>query len=191
VCDQLASWRKAGTPIVPISINISPQRFLQRDFIENVLDLLKKYQLDGNLLEFEITENSMMENEHHVIQTINELKELAIKIYIDDFGTGYSSFAYLKSFNLDGVKIDRSFIQDISNESENAGITIAMIKMAQYLKMEVIAEGVEKTEELLFLREQNAHLVQGFLFSKPCSGDEFEKAFAERSVHGSLKDKIK
>jgi diguanylate cyclase (GGDEF)-like protein/PAS domain S-box-containing protein len=182
VCQQLVAWKLADVPIVPISINISPQRFLQNDFVENVRSLLEKYQLDGNLLQIEITENSLMKNEHAVIQTINGLKELGIKIYIDDFGTGYSSFAYLKSFKLDGVKIDRSFIQNISTESENAGITTAMIKMAQHLKMEVIAEGVETLDELLFLRDQNCHQIQGFLFSKPCPHEEFEKRLVGRKL---------
>jgi EAL domain-containing protein (putative c-di-GMP-specific phosphodiesterase class I) len=157
VCEQLTAWREAGIPLIPISVNISSQRFLQKDFAKNVRQLLEEYQLEGKWLEFEITENSLMKNEEYIIQTINELKDLGIKIYIDDFGTGYSSFNYLKMFKLDGIKIDRSFTRDISPESENAGITIAMIKMAQHLKMDVIAEGVETEGELSFFLEQNCH----------------------------------
>ena len=96
-------------------------------------------------------------------------------MYIDDFGTGYSSFHYLKTFKLDGIKIDRSFIQNISRQSENAGITTAMIQMAQHLRMDVIAEGVETEEELSFLLDQNCHHIQGFYFGKPCSIDDFEQ----------------
>jgi EAL domain-containing protein (putative c-di-GMP-specific phosphodiesterase class I) len=175
VCEQLAAWREKGISLIPISVNISSQRFLQKDFSLEVKQLLNEYQLEGKWLEFEITENSMMRNEEYIIQTLKELKELGIKIYVDDFGTGYSSFNYLKSFQLDGIKIDRSFIRNISSESENAGITTAMIQMAQHLKLEVIAEGVETEEELSFLLEHNCPHVQGFLFSKPCPIEEFEQ----------------
>jgi diguanylate cyclase (GGDEF)-like protein/PAS domain S-box-containing protein len=177
VCEQLVAWREAGLPLVPISVNISSQRFLEKSFSNEVRELLDYYQIEGKWLELEITENSLMRNEEYIIQTLNELKDLGIKIYIDDFGTGYSSFNYLKLFRLNGIKIDRSFIRDISGESENAPITTAMIKMAQHLKLEVVAEGVETVEELLFLQEQNCHQIQGFLFGKPCSIDEFEHKF--------------
>ena len=174
VCEQLVAWKKKGIPLIPISINISPQRFLQKDFAKSVRDIIEEYGVEGRYLEFEITENSLMKNEEDVIQTIHELKELGIKIFIDDFGTGYSSFSYLKTFQLDGIKIDQSFIRNISCKSENAGITAAMIQLATILKMDVIAEGVETYAELLFLNEHNCHQVQGFLFSKPTPMEEFE-----------------
>lgn len=173
VCEQLVQWRNEGIPLVPISINISPQRFFQKDFAESVRGLLEEFSLDGCLLEFEITENSLMRNEVDVNETIGELKKLGIKIYIDDFGTGYSSFSYLKSFRLDGIKIDRSFIHDISCQSDNAGITAAMIQLAHLLKTDVIAEGVETMEELLFLQEHNCHQVQGYLYAKPSPMENF------------------
>ncbi|MEH7255670.1 EAL domain-containing protein, partial [Neobacillus niacini] len=177
VCEQLVTWREAGIPLIPISVNISSQRFLQKDFPDEVRQLLEEYQLDGKWIKFEITENSLMKHEEYIIQTINELMDLGIKFFIDDFGTGYSSFNFLKMFKLDGIKIDRSFIHNISNESENAAITIAMIKMAHHLKMNVIAEGVETKEEFAFLLEQNCHYIQGFLFGKPCDSQEFEQKF--------------
>lgn len=177
VCEQLVAWKTAGIPLVPISVNISSQRFLQSHFSQDVRELLQEFELEGKWLEIEITENSLMKNEEYIIETINELKEMGIKIYIDDFGTGYSSFNYLKTFKIDGIKIDGSFVQNISSQSENAGITIAMIKMAQHLKMEVIAEGVETEDELSFLLEQNCHLVQGYYFGRPCPIDEFEQLY--------------
>ena len=177
VCEQLCTWREAGMPLLPISVNISSKRFLQRDFSEEVSDLLTEYQLEGKWLEIEITENSLMKNEEYILETLQELKTMGIKIYIDDFGTGYSSFNYLKSFQLDGVKIDQSFIRNISNQSENAGITTAMIKMAQHLKMAVIAEGVETEAELSFLQQHDCHHIQGFYFGKPCSIEEFEEKY--------------
>lgn len=175
VCEQLIKWKKAGVPVVPISINISPQSFLQKDFAENFRRILAQYGVEGNMLEIEITENSLMKNEDMVIDTINELKKMGIKIFIDDFGTGYSSFSYFKTFKIDGIKIDRSFIRNISCQSENAGITAAMIQLAQLLNMNVVAEGVETEEELLFLHHQKCSQVQGFLFSKPLQIGEFEE----------------
>lgn len=188
VCEQLITWKKAGVPLIPISVNISSQRFLQRDFSKEVKLLLDEYQLEGKWLEIEITENSLMKNEEYVIETIQELKRMGIKIYIDDFGTGYSSFNYLKNFKIDGIKIDRTFVQDISCQSENAGITTAMIKMAQHLKMEVIAEGVETEDELAFLMEQDCYLIQGFYYGRPCPIHEFQEKHMGiiKSVPGTI-----
>lgn len=181
VCEQFIKWREIGIPLIPISINISAQRFLQRDFACHFRSLLEEYSLEGNLFEIEITENSLMKNEEYVKKTIADLKELGIKIYIDDFGTGYSSFAYLKEFKLDGIKIDQSFIRDISHESENASITSAMIQMAQLLHMDVVAEGVETVDELAFLQDHQCHHVQGYLFEKPVPIEEFERMLMAKS----------
>lgn len=179
VCELLVQWKEAGIPLIPISINISAQRFLQKDFAKSVRETLEEYGVDGEFLEIEITENSLMRNEADVVQTIQDLKKLGIKIYIDDFGTGYSSFSYLKSFKLDGIKIDRSFIHNISSQSENAGITSAMIHLARILKMDVIAEGVETEAELKFLHDHRCNQVQGYLFSKPTTIGAFEKMLVE------------
>jgi len=181
VCEQLVKWRKSGIPLVPISINISAQRFLQRDFSSHFGKLLEEYGLDGSLFEIEITENSLMRNEEYVKETIAELKELGAKIYIDDFGTGYSSFSYLKTFKLDGIKIDQSFIRNISHESDNESITAAMIQMAQLLHMDVVAEGVETEAELTILRELQCRHVQGFYFSKPVPIEEFVRMLVKGS----------
>ncbi|MCM3721137.1 EAL domain-containing protein [Solibacillus isronensis] len=177
VSEQLVAWRNAGLPLVPISVNISSKRFLQQGFAEEISELLEQYELEGKWLEIEITENSIMLNEENVQKTLLDLKEMGVKIYIDDFGTGYSSFNYLKIFKIDGVKIDQSFIRDISHNPENATITSAMIKMAQLLKLEVIAEGVETKEELDFLLGENCRYIQGFYFGKPCPIEEFENSF--------------
>lgn len=182
VCELLADWRKKGKPLIPISINISAQCFFLEDFFNSVSQILKEFSLDGDLLEFEITENSLMRNEAVVLETIHKLKEIGIKIFIDDFGTGYSSFSYLKSFKIDGIKIDRSFIHHISSESENAGITSAMIHLAHLLKTVVIAEGVETNEELMFLREHNCNQIQGYLFGEPAPIEEFESIWVSGTM---------
>lgn len=191
VCEHLVHWQAQGYPLLPVSINISSQRFLQHDFAKDVARLLASYELNGDLLEFEITENSLMKNEEYVIETLYELKQLGIRIFIDDFGTGYSSFFYLKSFPLDGIKVDRSFIRNISKDPKNAAITSAMIKMAQQLQISVVAEGVETDEELQFLQGERCDQVQGYLFSKPLPIKEFEGYWMGSSpAHETLKQSI-
>ena len=177
VCEQLVEWRSAGFSLIPISVNISSKRFLQHGFAEEIHQLLEQFELEGEWLEIEITENSIMRNEEIVQKTLKDLKEMGVKIYIDDFGTGYSSFNYLKTFELYGIKIDQSFIRNISNNPENATITSAMIKMAQLLGLEVIAEGVETKEELDYLLSENCRYIQGFYFGKPCPIKEFENTY--------------
>ncbi|QBK25905.1 putative bifunctional diguanylate cyclase/phosphodiesterase [Ureibacillus thermophilus] len=179
VCKQLAVWKKNGFSLIPVSINITSKSFLKQGFAEGIRKLLKHYDLEGKWLEIEITENSIMRNEEMVQKTLKELKEMGVKIYIDDFGTGYSSFNYLKTFRLDGVKIDQSFVRNIANNPENASITSAMIKVAQQLNLEVIAEGVETREELDFLLSLNCRYIQGYYFAKPCLIEEFEKNYLE------------
>lgn len=179
VCEQLVEWRKRGLPLIPISVNISSKRFLQQEFAQDIRKLLKRFDLEGEWLEIEITENSIMRNEEMVQKTLQDLKEMGVKIFIDDFGTGYSSFNYLKTFKLDGVKIDQTFIRNISDNPENASITSAMIKVAQHLKLEVIAEGVETEEEVNFLLGENCRYVQGYYFGKPCPIEEFEKNYLQ------------
>ncbi|RKD21836.1 hypothetical protein BEP19_14590 [Ammoniphilus oxalaticus] len=175
VCEQLVDWKKRGFPLLPISVNMTSQHLLQHNFVNDMADLLEEYGLQGSCLELEITENSLMKNEDFVIQTLVELKKMGIKIYIDDFGTGYSSFFYLKSFPIDGIKIDRSFIRNIYRDNKNAAITSAMIQMARQLLLDVVAEGVETKEELAFLLEGQCDQIQGFLFSRPLPVGEFER----------------
>jgi EAL domain-containing protein (putative c-di-GMP-specific phosphodiesterase class I) len=180
VCAQLVSWRKAGIPLIPISINISAQQFSQANFIHEVQDLLNYDHLEGSLLIFEISETSLIKNETTIFEALSELRKLGVKIHIDHFGTGYSSLSYLTSFQLDGIKIDRSFIQNISWKSENATITTALINISQNLEINVIAEGVETEEDRQFLQKQNCPQIQGFLLGKPCSVEEFEPVLIKR-----------
>lgn len=179
VCEKLVEWRNAGYSLIPISVNISSKRFLYQGFAEEIRKLLEQFKLEGEWLEIEITENSIIRNEEIVQKTLKDLKAMGVKIFIDDFGTGYSSFNYLKTFNLDGVKIDQSFIRDISKKPENASITSAMIQVAKQLKLEVIAEGVETKEELDYLLGENCRYIQGFYFGRPCPIEEFENTYLQ------------
>ncbi|WP_053360812.1 EAL domain-containing protein [Bacillus sp. FJAT-27251] len=190
VCEQLVAWRKEGMPLIPVSINISARQFSQKDFVREVRLLLNEFQLQGRLLIFEIAETSLIRDEAIAAKNLNELKRIGIKIYSDRFGTGHSSLSYLNSFPLDGIKIDRSFIENISREFDNAVITSSLIKMSRSLGINVIAEGVETEEELEFLKGQNCPQVQGFLFGQPCSAEEFESLLLKEVVTPIKKDKI-
>lgn len=145
--------------------------------------LLDSYKLEGKWLRFEITESSIMKLDEIISVNLNELKKMGIIFYIDDFGTGYSSFGYLQKFKFDGIKIDRSFIKDISPNSHKASIVAAMISMAKMLNLEVIAEGVETKEELDFLVSQNCTKIQGYYFGKPCSIEEFEEKYLGKNMY--------
>ncbi|WP_052948817.1 EAL domain-containing protein [Mesobacillus campisalis] len=190
VCEQLMLWRKEGMPLIPVSINISAQQFSQKDFVREVRLLLNEYQLQGRLLIFEIAETSLIRDEAIAASNLNELKRIGIKIYSDRFGTGHSSLSYLNSFPLDGIKIDRSFIENISREHDNAVITSGLIGMSRNLGINVIAEGVETEEELQFLRGQNCPQVQGFLFGQPCSAEEFKPLLLKEVVTPVKREKV-
>ena len=174
---QNKAWQLDGLPAIPISINLSAKRFLQTDLIQSTADILKESNLDPQFLEIEITETSLLENEKVVFSILDQIKHMGIKISLDDFGTGYSSLSYLKRFKgrIDTLKIDRSFINDLSTENtENDNfITKSIIQLAQHLKMDVVAEGVETKEQLDILKKYKCDTIQGYLFSKPIPVNEF------------------
>lgn len=174
---QNKAWQLAGLSTIPISINLSAKRFLQTDLIQNTSDILKESNLDPKYFEIEITETSLLENEKVVFSILDQIKNMGIKISFDDFGTGYSSLSYLKRFKgrIDTLKIDRSFINDLSTENkENDNfITKSIIQLAQHLKMDVVAEGVETKEQLDILKKFKCDTIQGYLFSKPVPANKF------------------
>ncbi len=176
-CKQNKQWHDAGFPTLKVSVNLSMRQFQQANLLELVTEILQETGLEPQYLELEITESIAMFNEDHVISKLQALKNTGIKIAIDDFGTGYSSLSYLKKFPIDNLKIDKSFVRDISHNSDDAMIISTIIAMARQLKVNVIAEGVETEEQLEFLREQNCHKVQGYLFSKPLSVEQFNMLF--------------
>jgi EAL domain-containing protein (putative c-di-GMP-specific phosphodiesterase class I) len=167
-----------GVRPMPVSVNISMRQFYDGNFVETVRDILKETNLEAQYLDLEITESISMANINSVISMLNELKALGISI--DDFGTGYSSLSYLKKFPINNLKIDRSFVRDITSNSENRAIVKTIISMANNLNLDVIAEGVETEEELKFLKSNGCMVVQGYLFSPPISGEEFERTFLEQ-----------
>lgn len=178
-CRQNQEWQNAGLSELGISINLSPRQFQQMNLVDLVREVLTDTGLNPQYLELEITESIAMYNEDYVIDKLQALKNLGIKIAIDDFGTGYSSLSYLKKFPFHTLKIDKSFVKDIEVDSDDTKIINTIIAMAHNLKVNIIAEGVETDKQLQFLRQQKCNEVQGYLFSKPLSVEMFNKEFNE------------
>ncbi|MGI8734483.1 MAG: putative bifunctional diguanylate cyclase/phosphodiesterase [Pyrinomonadaceae bacterium] len=180
-CVQSKSWQDAGFEPLRLAINLSARQFQQPRLIPIIEQILTETGLDPRYLEFELTEGSVMKDPDEAIKKLNELKQMGVTISIDDFGTGHSSLSYLKRFPIDTLKIDQSFVREISTDPEVTAIVTAIITLAHALKLNVIAEGVETEEQLKFLRSLGCDEVQGFLFSKPISADEFTAMLIERS----------
>jgi len=160
---------------VPISVNVSALQFKKEDFVSGVSDILRSTELDGNMLEMELTETCLMDNVEYSLYILKALKEMGIRIAIDDFGTGYSSLNYLKRFPIDVLKIDRSFISNVDDRAnnDNAAIVTAIMALSHSLRLDTVAEGIETAHELSYLSALGCKTVQGFLFSKPLPVGEY------------------
>lgn len=180
VCEQIRIWEERNLPIVPISINISPKCFFKSDWVETFLQIIKGSGVNPALLELEITESTLIQNEETFLSAISTFKKLGIKISLDDFGTGYSSLLYLKKFKLDTVKIDQSLIQNFLEN--DAPIIKYTLNLANELKMNVVAEGVETDKQFVFLRQNGCDQIQGYYFSRPVPPEEFTKLFKTDSL---------
>ncbi|WLR52671.1 EAL domain-containing protein [Bacillus tianshenii] len=174
VCKQLKQWTNDGYNLT-ISINVSTRSFLRKDFTNKVMYLIEKTGVTPPLLEMEITETSILLDKQAVESTIDTLKQYGIKIALDDFGTGYSSLTHLKRLQIDTLKIDRSFINEIGKENRVDIITTAILQLAKNLGIESVAEGVETAEQFEKLAEQNCDQIQGYYFSKPLCAEEFSR----------------
>ncbi|WP_345812868.1 EAL domain-containing protein [Paraburkholderia sp. PREW-6R] len=170
-CRQNKAWQDQGLPAARVSVNLSARVFQQRDIAQLVMQVLAETGLAPEYLELELTESAIMRNAEEAVSMLNELHALGIGLAIDDFGTGYSSLSYLKRFPVDRLKIDRSFVSDIGVSSDDETITSAIIALAHSLKLQVIAEGVETSAQLDFLKERACDEMQGFYFAKPLSTD--------------------
>jgi EAL domain-containing protein (putative c-di-GMP-specific phosphodiesterase class I) len=180
-CIQNKAWQTAGLPCIPISVNISRRQFDQKNLREIVMKALQDAGLAAHFLELEITESTIMPNPDKAASLLRALKAAGIKISIDSFGTGYSSLDQLRRMPLDFLKIDRSFIINISARAEDADITRAIIGLAHSLKLKVIAEGVETEEQFAFLRELGCNEARGYLFSKPVPAEECAQLISNAS----------
>ncbi len=172
VCRQIRSWQSMGLDPVRVAVNLSSKQFLYGNIYDIVSKTLHETALDPSFLELEITESLIMDDLAQSTRLIGELKELGIRVSIDDFGTGYSSLSYLKHFPVDQLKIDQSFIRDITDNASDEAITLAIITMAHGLGLGVIAEGVEHRDQLTILQRQNCDEIQGYFFSRPLSVEQ-------------------
>ena len=172
-CRQNKAWQDEGLPPVKIAVNLSGKQFDQQTLDEAIAAILMETGLDPKWLEIEITESAVMKNAEISIGILRKLKEMGITLAIDDFGTGYSSLSYLKHFPISRLKIDRSFVRDIITNPDDAAIAEIIIAMAQTLKLDVIAEGVETRAQMEFLSFNNCVEMQGYLFSRPVMAEQF------------------
>ncbi|SEI01070.1 PAS domain S-box-containing protein/diguanylate cyclase (GGDEF) domain-containing protein [Rheinheimera pacifica] len=163
---DLRQWHQDGYQLY-LSVNLSTQHLEQPALVEHTRFLLQKYQVPANCLRFEVTESALMRDHQSAIDTMQALSELGVQLALDDFGTGYSSLKYLKELPIDGIKIDRSFVQDIGIDSSDETIIEAMLSMANSLGMYCVAEGVETEQQLAFFNRRQCYLIQGYLFAKP------------------------
>ena len=173
-CTQAAQWEKLGMTDFTLAVNLSARQFRRKDLVEFVAETLRSTGYPAHQLELEITESSLMHNVGQVIETLNELVELGVRLAIDDFGTGYSSLAYLKRFPVHKLKIDQSFVRDIHTTKTDLGIVKTVIELAQTLELDFLAEGVETQAQLMTLRALGCNRFQGYLFSRPLSFDQVE-----------------
>jgi EAL domain-containing protein (putative c-di-GMP-specific phosphodiesterase class I) len=169
------AWQKAGLPPMVVAVNLSARQFQHHDLVESVSRVLKDTGLAAQWLELEITESIAMQNADYTIIILRDLKEMGVQISMDDFGTGYSSLSYLKKFPIDTLKIDQSFIRDLSADPNDAAIANAVIVLAHSLKLKVVAEGVETAAQKAFLKEHGCDKTQGYLFSNPIPASLFEE----------------
>ncbi len=156
-----------------LAVNVSPRQFRQVDFAMQVERLLAETGTEPQYLTLEITEGVLVENLKDTIEKMSALNKLGVQFSIDDFGTGYSSLAYLKRLSLDEIKIDRSFVRDVTTDPDDASLVETIITMAEHMGLEVVAEGVETEEQLDFLRERGCRLFQGYYFNRPMSAENF------------------
>lgn len=170
----LASWNQEFPNKLIMSINISAIQYKKADFVQNLLMLIEKYDIDPETVELEITETVLIDDQEAVVEKLNILKEYGIKISLDDFGTGYSSLSYLKGLPIDTLKIDKSFIDTVICDSSTRVITEAIVAMVKKLGCETVAEGVETIEQLKYLQAINCDNIQGFLLGKPMPAKEIE-----------------
>ncbi len=172
-CLQARDWQKHEEAPRTVSVNVSSRQFRGANLVKAVLGALKNAEMPPRSLELEITENLLMADLPDVTIALRELEMLGINLSLDDFGTGYSSLSYLRRFPVDVLKIDKSFIQDLTTDAETAKLVEAIITMAQSLKLQVVAEGVETVEQMAFLQHHGCDLGQGYYFSRPLPNDDF------------------
>jgi diguanylate cyclase (GGDEF)-like protein/PAS domain S-box-containing protein len=177
-CAQNKAWQDEGLPPIVVSVNVSARQFRQENIVQTVAEVLRETGLEARYLELELTESMVMHDAPQLVAMLDELKRLGVQIAVDDFGTGYSSLSYLKRFPVDRLKIDRSFVEHIASDADDATIVRTIIALGHNLGLKVVAEGVESDEQLRFLRSNLCDEAQGFLISRPVSNRHLRRMFA-------------
>lgn len=180
-CAQARRWQDAGFEPVRMAVNVSPLQFRDSQLLASVQRVLANTGLDPRWLELELTESMLMQDAEHVVETLRSLKQLGISISIDDFGTGYSALAYLRRFPIDSLKIDRSFLREVTREPDDASIATAIVLLAKCLRLRVVGEGVETPGQLAFLRIMKCDEAQGYHFARPLPAEEVTRFLIARS----------
>ncbi|MDD5471772.1 MAG: EAL domain-containing protein [Sideroxydans sp.] len=182
-CRKLADWStQEHTRELRLAINVSAQQFKRQDFVQSVSDMIDRYRISPSHLKLELTESVVLSDVSDVIGKMHALKALGIRQSLDDFGTGYSSLAYLKQLPLDQIKIDQSFVRDITSDIDDATMVQTIISLARHFRLNVIAEGVETEDQFHFLKQNGCMAYQGYLFGRPMPADEFEASLQQRKV---------
>jgi diguanylate cyclase (GGDEF)-like protein len=183
-CRQNQTWSLLAKKPLCVSVNISAHQIIQPGFVSIVESVLQRSGLPGNQLCLELTESIALKNTAFMIECLNKLRHVGVQISIDDFGTGYSSLSYLKHYRVNTLKIDQSFIRDLSTDEDNTAIVSALISLSKQLKINCLAEGVETQEQLDFLIKHGCNQIQGHIFSKPLPSDQFEQLLhAKKSLN--------
>ncbi len=181
-CEQAKAWLDQGLPTTPMSINVSGVQLQDATFLHQVLAVLGETGLAPELLEMELTESVLMHLPEHAQSALQHLRNLGVTVSIDDFGTGYSSLSYLKRLPIDALKIDQSFLHQMTGSADGTAIAVAIIRMGKSLSLRVVAEGVESAEQLAFLKEHDCDEAQGFYFSQPVPAEQFADLLRKRSI---------
>ena len=174
-CRQLKQWHDCGHAHLRVAVNLSPRQFYQRNFLATIQNILKETNLPASALNLEITESLFLQRNKDNLAMLNELNSMGIQLSVDDFGTGYSSLAYLQRFPVHSIKIDQSFVRDIGRDSNDTALVAAIIAMAHSLRLKVLAEGVETTQQIAFLKSHGCMTGQGFYYSKAVPAENLTK----------------
>jgi len=174
-CAQAVAWQRTGAAPLSMAVNLSARQFKLPGLADTIASILQETGLDPSLLELELTESLLMEHTDNSDVTLSRLQEMGVKVSIDDFGTGYSSLAYLKRFAIGVLKIDRSFVREVTTDSDDAAIAQAVIVLAHSLKLDVVAEGVETFDQLAFLRAHDCDIAQGYFIGRPMDAANMSK----------------
>ena len=183
-CAQNMAWQRRGLRPVSMAVNLSPRQFSDENLLQDIDEALAASGMSPALLQIEVTESMMMRNVARAIKVLDEIQSRGIRIAIDDFGTGYSSMSLMKQFPIDTIKIDRSFVRDLPDDTEDRAIAQAIINMGRALGMTIVAEGVETVEQETFLRAHGCDEMQGFLFSRPLPSDQIGRSAAASAADG-------